>query len=77
VGFAAEASGDLGAAVRRKLRTKDADLVVGNRIGQEGAGFGAPTNAVHVVDAAGREEEWPLMPKTEVAWRICSWLLRL
>jgi phosphopantothenoylcysteine decarboxylase/phosphopantothenate--cysteine ligase len=77
VGFAAEASGDLGAAVRSKLQTKGADLVVGNRIGQEGAGFGSPTNVAHVADAAGREEEWPLMPKTEAAWRICSWLLRL
>ena len=77
VGFAAETSGDLGAAVRRKLRAKGADLVVGNRIGQEGAGFGTPTNAVHAADAAGRAEEWPLMPKTEIAWRICSWLLQI
>jgi phosphopantothenoylcysteine decarboxylase/phosphopantothenate--cysteine ligase len=77
VGFAAETDGDLGAAVRGKLRAKGADIVVGNRIGQEGAGFGVPTNVVHVADAAGREEEWPLMPKTEIAWRVCSWLLRL
>ena len=77
VGFAAEASDDLGSAVRRKLRAKGADLVVGNRIGQEGAGFGVPTNVALAADASGREEEWPLMLKTEVAWRICSWLLRL
>ena len=77
VGFAAETVDDLGAAVRRKLRGKGADIVVGNRIGQEGAGFGAPTNTVHVVDVAGREEEWHLMPKTEIAWRVCSWLLQL
>ena len=77
VGFAAETSDDLGAAVRGKLRAKGADLVVGNRIGQEGAGFGAPTNVVYAADATGREEQWPLMPKTEIAWRICSWLSQL
>jgi phosphopantothenoylcysteine decarboxylase/phosphopantothenate--cysteine ligase len=77
VGFAAETADDLGAAVRHKLRAKGADMVVGNRIGQEGAGFGTPTNAAHVADATGREEQWPLMPKTEIAWRICSWLLQL
>jgi phosphopantothenoylcysteine decarboxylase/phosphopantothenate--cysteine ligase len=77
VGFAAETAGDLGAAVRRKLRTKGVDIMVGNRIGEAGAGFGASTNAVHVADATGREEQWPLMPKTEVAWRVCSWLLRM
>jgi len=77
VGFAAETSDDLGAAVRRKLKAKGADMMVGNRIGQEGTGFGAPTNAAHVADTTGREEQWPLMPKTEIAWRVCSWLLRL
>jgi phosphopantothenoylcysteine decarboxylase/phosphopantothenate--cysteine ligase len=77
VGFAAETVEDLGAAVARKLRDKGADIVVGNRIGQEGAGFGSPTNAVHLADARGREEEWPLMLKTEIAWRIYSWLLHL
>jgi phosphopantothenoylcysteine decarboxylase/phosphopantothenate--cysteine ligase len=77
VGFAAETADDLGAAVRSKLRAKGADLVVGNRIGEEGAGFGAVTNAVHVADATGREEQWPLMPKPEIAWRICSWLLQM
>ena len=77
VGFAAETADDLSAAVRRKLLLKGADIVVGNRIGQEGTGFGTSTNAVHVADATGREEQWPLMPKTEVAWRICSWLLQM
>jgi phosphopantothenoylcysteine decarboxylase/phosphopantothenate--cysteine ligase len=77
VGFAAETTGDLGDAVRDKLRAKGADIMVGNRIGQEGAGFGAPTNAVHVADVTGHEEQWPLMPKTEIAWRICTWLLRM
>ncbi|MCL1985782.1 MAG: bifunctional phosphopantothenoylcysteine decarboxylase/phosphopantothenate--cysteine ligase CoaBC, partial [Betaproteobacteria bacterium] len=77
VGFAAETVEDLGAAVLRKLRDKGADMMVGNRIGQEGAGFGASTNVVHVADTAGRQEQWNLMPKTEIAWRICSWLLQL
>ena len=76
VGFAAETVDDLATAVGHKLRAKGADIMVGNRIGQEGAGFGASTNAVYVADAAGGEE-WPLMPKTEVAWRVWTWLLRI
>ncbi len=75
--FAAETVADLAEAVRFKLRAKGADLMVGNRIGQTGAGFGAPTNAVYAADASGREEEWLQMPKPEIAQRICSWLLRL
>ena len=74
LGFAAETVEDLPAAVRAKLQAKGADILAGNRIGQPGAGFGAATNVMAVADAHGREEQWPTLPKTEVAWRLCSWL---
>lgn len=77
VGFAAETAADLPAAVRAKRAAKGADLLVGNPVGREGAGFAADTNTVVVADAAGREEQWPSLPKPDVAWRICSWLLEL
>lgn len=77
VGFAAESSPDaesLAHAVRRKLVSKGADMVVGNRIAD---GFGSDTNRVFVADLSGREEHWPDMPKPDVAWKILSRLLIL
>ena len=71
VGFAAE-SVNLEASVRAKLLTKKADLVVGNLIAD---GFGTSDNTVFVADAAGREEHWTHLTKTDVAWRLLSWLL--
>ncbi len=77
VGFAAETVADLPAAVKIKLASKGADMIVGNSISVPGSGFGSATNAVFVADTSGRAEEWPNMPKAEVAYRICSWLLSL
>lgn len=69
VGFAAE-SQDLVANARAKIESKGLDLIVANDITAADAGFGVGTNRVHVIDAAGEQEEWPLMTKYEVAWRI-------
>jgi len=76
VGFAAEsAHGEaLAHAVRRKLVSKGADMIVGNSIAD---GFGGASNRVFVADITGWEEHWPDMPKTEVAWKILSRLLTL
>ena len=71
VGFAAE-SVNLEESVRGKLHSKKADLVVGNLIHD---GFGTASNTVFVADAGGREEHWAQLSKTDVAWRILSWLL--
>ena len=77
VGFAAESSPDmdsLAAAVRSKLASKGADMIVGNRISD---GFGRASNRVYAADAQGREEQWPEMPKTQVAWKILDWVRTL
>jgi len=69
VGFAAEA----GEAVERgfeKLRRKKLDLIVVNDITAEGAGFGAVTNLVRLIDTKGSSEELPLMHKELVSERI-------
>jgi phosphopantothenoylcysteine decarboxylase/phosphopantothenate--cysteine ligase len=68
-GFAAETS-DLAGNARAKLTRKSLDLIVANRVDLSGSGFAASTNAVLVLDRTGREESWPVLPKTEVAWRI-------
>ena len=76
VGFAAETSG-LAHSMARKLAAKNADMIVGNLVGGTDAGFGSATNRVTVL-AAGRDaEEWPVLPKPDVAWRIVDWLVRL
>lgn len=73
-GFAAEAT-DLEANAAGKLDRKNLDLIVANDVTGEACGFGVPTNEVFVLDADGRKETWPVMPKTEVAWRIWDWML--
>ena len=66
VGFAAE-TGDLESNGLKKLRRKNLDLIVANRIGKEGEGFEADTNRALVIDRQGRTIELPLMPKEAMA----------
>lgn len=76
IGFAAE-SDDLQANALGKLQRKNLDMIVANDVTAEGCGFARPTNGVTVLDAHGRVETWPVLPKTEVAWRIWDWMLGL
>lgn len=68
VGFAAE-TGDPRPRARQKLASKQIDLIVGNDVSREDAGFDADTNAAYLVSADG-EVEMPLQLKTELASRI-------
>ncbi|MDD2966035.1 MAG: bifunctional phosphopantothenoylcysteine decarboxylase/phosphopantothenate--cysteine ligase CoaBC [Desulfovibrionaceae bacterium] len=77
LGFAAETAQNLAACVHTKLERKKAHIIVGNRVNEAGSGFGAGTNSVLVADCTGREEQWPLQSKPDVAWGLCSWLLSL
>lgn len=76
VGFCAETS-DLAAHAKSKLVEKQCDLMVANSIISPDSGFAASTNAVTVLDANGRLESWPVLPKTEVAWRLTEWTCNL
>ncbi|HUD72246.1 MAG TPA: phosphopantothenoylcysteine decarboxylase [Dongiaceae bacterium] len=69
VGFAAETD-DLVRNARLKLRRKNLDLVVANRIGASGEGFAAETNRAVVVRRAGRPVNLPLMTKEAMAAAI-------
>jgi phosphopantothenoylcysteine decarboxylase / phosphopantothenate---cysteine ligase len=66
VGFALETNDGLINA-REKLNSKDLDLVVLNYATEPGAGFGGDTNRVTLISRSGKEEDIPLMSKTEVA----------
>lgn len=73
VGMAAETS-NLETSVRSKLKAKNADLLVGNLVGVPDSGFASPLNQVFTADRNGREEQWPTLPKPEIAWRVFDWL---
>lgn len=75
IGFAAETDNVVENA-RSKLERKNLDMIAANRIGVSGSGFASTTNEVTVLLRDGRQEIWPQLPKTEVAWRIWD-LLKL
>lgn len=68
VGFAAETSNVLENA-KDKLVRKNADIIVGNKIGDSGSGFGAVTNDAFIVKNAD-SYELPRMEKSSLAWLI-------
>lgn len=70
IGFAAETD-DLSKAVRDKLHSKKADLIVGNLVAH---GFGTERDTVTVFDTHGTETQWADLPKPSIAWRLASWL---
>jgi phosphopantothenoylcysteine decarboxylase/phosphopantothenate--cysteine ligase len=66
VGFALETN-DAVPNGRKKLASKDLDLIVVNDATEPGAGFGVDTNRVTLVARDGTETALPLMSKAEVA----------
>ncbi len=76
VGFAAETD-DLMANAQSKLVRKNADWIVANDVSPSTGIMGGEENAVHIITASG-VEDWPRVPKQEVArrlaQRIADWL---
>ncbi|ACL64931.1 phosphopantothenoylcysteine decarboxylase/phosphopantothenate/cysteine ligase [Anaeromyxobacter dehalogenans 2CP-1] len=72
VGFAAETE-EVIARAREKLKGKRCDLVVANKVGAPGAGFGGDTNRVALVSAAELAEIEGT--KDKVAEAILDWIL--
>ncbi|MFZ5865705.1 MAG: bifunctional phosphopantothenoylcysteine decarboxylase/phosphopantothenate--cysteine ligase CoaBC [Thermodesulfobacteriota bacterium] len=66
VGFAAETGNALENG-RKKLSTKNLDLLVVNDVTRPGAGFDYDTNIVRLLHRSGLEEEFDIMPKIKVA----------
>jgi phosphopantothenoylcysteine decarboxylase / phosphopantothenate---cysteine ligase len=69
VGFAAETD-KVAENARKKLKEKNADLIVANDVTAEGAGFDVDTNVVTLFARDGRDLPLPKMTKREVAHRI-------
>jgi phosphopantothenoylcysteine decarboxylase/phosphopantothenate--cysteine ligase len=76
VGFAAE-TGNLEAEARRKLETKNCDMVVGNRVDVEGVGFGSDQNEIMLVLRTGEVVELPRASKRELADRVLDQVFKL
>ena len=68
IGFALETDNGVENA-KKKMKTKNLDMIVLNNPNTEGAGFGTDTNVAAFIDKKGIEE-LPLMSKGELAVRI-------
>jgi phosphopantothenoylcysteine decarboxylase/phosphopantothenate--cysteine ligase len=66
VGFALETTDGV-ANAKKKLTSKNLDLIVLNDATEPGAGFGVDTNRVTLIDRAGNSEELELMSKADLA----------
>lgn len=70
IGFAAETD-DLMTNAQAKRRRKNADWIVANDVSPASGIMGGDENAVHLITADG-VEDWPRMPKQEVARRLAE-----
>jgi phosphopantothenoylcysteine decarboxylase/phosphopantothenate--cysteine ligase len=76
IGFAAETN-DVAASARKKLMSKNADLIVANDVTEPGAGFDGDTNVVTLFSRDAEEVRLPKMTKFDVAGRVLDELVRL
>jgi phosphopantothenoylcysteine decarboxylase/phosphopantothenate--cysteine ligase len=76
IGFAAETQ-NLIEEARRKLQTKNCDMVVGNIVSRDDIGFGSDDNEVVLVLRTGESVPVPRASKREVADAILDQALRL
>ncbi|HLG38630.1 MAG TPA: bifunctional phosphopantothenoylcysteine decarboxylase/phosphopantothenate--cysteine ligase CoaBC [Chitinophagaceae bacterium] len=76
VGFALETTDEKKNA-RKKLETKNADMIILNSLNDAGAGFGQDTNKITIFRPKGKEIEFDTKPKEEVAKDIVDTIIRL
>ncbi len=76
VGFAAETN-NLMEYATGKLVKKNLDLIVANDVTENGAGFGADTNIVHLIDRQGNQTKIEKASKLEIAHKILDKILQL
>ena len=74
VGFAAETE-DVETNARAKLERKGADMIVANDVSPETGIMGGTRNSVRIISRDG-VEEWPDLPKDEVAARLAEMIVR-
>jgi phosphopantothenoylcysteine decarboxylase/phosphopantothenate--cysteine ligase len=76
IGFAAETE-NLVAEARRKLKSKNCDMIVANLVGREGTGFEADSNEVTLVRSTGETVKLNRASKVEIADSILDHALKL
>jgi phosphopantothenoylcysteine decarboxylase/phosphopantothenate--cysteine ligase len=75
VGFALETNNEKENALK-KLRQKNADLIILNSMNDEGAGFGLDTNQVTIFDKSNKEHRFSVKSKKEVAEDIVNIIIQ-
>ena len=76
VGFALETNNEREYALK-KLKSKNADMVVMNSLNDRGAGFGTDTNKITIFDKSGKEFNYELMSKKATAKNIVDTIIQL
>ena len=76
VGFALETTNERENALK-KLKTKNADLIILNSLNDEGSGFGYDTNKITIFDKQGNEFQFENKPKKDVAIDIVNCIINL
>jgi phosphopantothenoylcysteine decarboxylase/phosphopantothenate--cysteine ligase len=71
VGFALETQDEV-ANAKKKIRNKNLDWIVLNSLNEQGAGFQVDTNKISIIDCDGRQVEYPLKSKKQVARDIAQ-----
>ena len=71
IGFAAETE-SVEQNARKKIADKNLDLIVANDVTQKGAGFDGDTNIVTLIPRNGDAFSLPILPKREVAQKLCD-----
>lgn len=76
VGFAAE-TGQMIANARKKLKSKNLDLIVANDVTRDDSGFEVETNVVSIVSKDGAVLHLPKLSKARVAERILREVIKI
>src|SRR5579884_3269540 len=76
VGFAAETE-DVLASARRKLESKNLDMVVANDVSQGESGFDSDYNSAVLIGRGGLERDIPKVLKSDLANEILGEVVRL
>ena len=76
IGFALETNNELENA-QKKLKAKNADMIILNSLQEAGAGFGHDTNKVTLLGKDGSQTPLPLQSKKEIAKSIVDCILAL
>jgi phosphopantothenoylcysteine decarboxylase/phosphopantothenate--cysteine ligase len=74
IGFALETENEI-ANAKKKIEKKNLDFIVLNSMADKGAGFNSDTNKITIIDAFGKQNEFSLKSKQEVAKDIVQYII--